>query len=269
MIHSSCAVLLMILSARSYDGAEKLSGEAVAAIAEKGRVGFLDRAFSGAATSLKKYDRPAAEAMFAALDIQVDIKYGQRIGDLELARTDKVGRSFVRYCYVEKRERGPMVWQFAFYRPESGNWQWHGFSWNDSWMRELRGADKAPSGRTDAAKLCEGGVAALKEGGVAKLFEASFTPGKCLLPEGDRKGAVEGFAKLREAACAPLGKSTGEFELVRTESFGSSLIRFVYLEKCERGAATWEFTVYRAQKYWQWLSLNLNGDIANAFATGK
>ncbi len=105
--------------------------------------------------------------------------------------------------------------------------------------------------------------------GVPKLIEAISAPGKSLLLAGDRTGAVEGFVKLRDAACVSLGKSTGEFELIRTETCGKSLIRSAYLEKCERGGIVWEFTLYRAEKEWQWLNLNLTSNLAPSFAVGK
>lgn len=54
----------------------------------------------------------------------------------------------------------------------------------------------------------------------------------------------------REAMIAKFGKPLGEVELVRTESLGKSLVRYVYLEKCERLAMTWQIDFYRGKDGW-------------------
>ena len=277
MFNLPLAAVVMILStghgansrAVNCDGAAELAEKAVKAIAESGPVAFAGVAFCDGATSLKKEDRPTAEAALALLAGQMEAQYGKRLGGLELASTDKLGRSLVRYTYIEKHERGPILWHFTFYRPEGGAWQWQEFNLNDAWALVLHPVEKAGTGCAEAEKLSESGVAALKAGGVPKLIEVLFAPGKSLLRAGDRNSAVEGFVKLREAASAPLGKSSGEFELIRTKTCGTSLIRFAYLEKCERGGIVWEFTLYRAEKEWQWLNLTLTSNLATSFTVGK
>ena len=280
MCYPSFAAVLMILSAgvgtgrtsksltRNFDGAEKLVETAAKAIADRGPVAFADIAFCGGATSFKKEDRPTAEAALELLAIKMEARFGKRVGDLERVGTDKLGRSLVRYTYMEKHERAPILWQFTFYRPEGGGWQWHGFDLNDAWVRGFHPAGGAVP-CAEAETLSESGIDALKAGGVPKLIEAIFASGKSLLPAGDRNGAVELFVKLRDTASAPLGKASGAFELIRTETCGKSLIRYAYLEKCERGGILWEFTLYRAQKEWQWLNLSLINNLTNSFTVGK
>jgi hypothetical protein len=50
------------------------------------------------------------------------------------------------------------------------------------------------------------------------------------------------------------GKLLG-FEPVKKEQFGKSLVRLVYMMKCEKLPLVWEFYYYKADKDWQLISL--------------
>ena len=50
------------------------------------------------------------------------------------------------------------------------------------------------------------------------------------------------------------GKLLGS-ELVKKQPFGKSLVRLVYIMKCEKMPLVWEFYYYKADKQWQLISL--------------
>ncbi|MHC4130541.1 MAG: hypothetical protein ACYSSP_01145 [Planctomycetota bacterium] len=50
------------------------------------------------------------------------------------------------------------------------------------------------------------------------------------------------------------GKLLG-FEPVKKQTFGKSLVRLVYVMKCEKMPLVWEFYYYKADKDWQLISL--------------
>lgn len=54
---------------------------------------------------------------------------GRPIGDVELVRTETIGKSFLRLTYLDKFERHAMLWQFVFYRNADG-WKLQGLTWN-------------------------------------------------------------------------------------------------------------------------------------------
>ncbi|MHC5061945.1 MAG: hypothetical protein ACYTFK_12775 [Planctomycetota bacterium] len=50
------------------------------------------------------------------------------------------------------------------------------------------------------------------------------------------------------------GKLLGS-ELVKKQEFGKSVIRLIYILKCEKMPVVWEFYYYKADKDWQLISL--------------
>jgi hypothetical protein len=100
-------------------------------------------------------------------------------------------------------------------------------------------AQNSPRGMAEAflSTIAQGQMAA----GYSKLFEGSN-----IARDKGQGGAIR---KQTEAALPPLGKVLG-FDLVREESFGSSLVRVVYLLKSERHLTAWEFYFYKPKNAW-------------------
>ena len=105
----------------------------------------------------------------------------------------------------------------------------------------VTGAQAQTSPRTMAetflATIAQGQMAA----GYNKLFEGSN-----IAKDKGQGGAIR---KQTEAAIPPLGKVLG-YELIREETFGTSLVRLVYLLKSERHLTTWEFYFYKPKGAW-------------------
>lgn len=55
----------------------------------------------------------------------------------------------------------------------------------------------------------------------------------------------------RQAMLKHAGKPLGEVELIEKEFLGTSYARFVYLDRYERGAMTWQVDFYRTPSGWR------------------
>jgi hypothetical protein len=56
--------------------------------------------------------------------------YGEKVGS-EFVREDRVGASFLRLTYFEKREQHALVWVFVFYSADGSRWRLNSLQWND------------------------------------------------------------------------------------------------------------------------------------------
>ena len=79
-------------------------------------------------------------------------------------------------------------------------------------------------------------------GAYDNLFRGSSIPK-------DKPQAVTALKQQTQAGLPLYGKVLG-YELVREESFGTSLVRFVYLLKSEKHATVWEFYFYKPKNEW-------------------
>ena len=50
-------------------------------------------------------------------------------------------------------------------------------------------------------------------------------------------------------------------ELVKKQKYGKSLVRLVYIMKCEKMPLIWEFYYYKAEDQWKMISLKLRDDL--------
>jgi hypothetical protein len=99
--------------------------------------------------------------------------------------------------------------------------------------------------QTSPRNIAEAFLSTIAQGQMAmgynKLFEGSNIS--------KDKGQAAGIRKQTEAAIPPLGKVLG-YELIREETFGTSLVRLVYLLKSERHLTSWEFYFYKPKSAW-------------------
>ena len=63
-----------------------------------------------------------------------------------------------------------------------------------------------------------------------------------------------------------LGPSSGDFELLRATTLSPSLVRFVYLEKFEKGGVWWMFVLYHGKDSWKLVWADHGGNLAILFA---
>ena len=244
--------------------AEKLARKGIGRLKAEGVKGVLEFAFDEQTGSPPKEGvREKAEANFVKLRETVVGRYGKPIGEPQLVRTDVSGASLVRFVFLERLERAPLIWYLNFYRTAAG-WRCLSLHITDIAEREFRPIKADAAGFADAAKAAQAGAAGLKASPVAGLFDRVFEEGKNVLPV-ERGPAETRLAKIRDDNLAALGEATGTVELVRAEAVGDALVRFVYLEKCERGALAWKFTLYRTGAGWKWRDVGLTVDLINDF----
>jgi hypothetical protein len=68
----------------------------------------------------------SAEQLKQGLSTQIKPVFGNAIGQ-EFVREEKLGASLVKYTFFQKRDKGPVRWQFIFYR---GIANWSLCCWN-------------------------------------------------------------------------------------------------------------------------------------------
>lgn len=78
-----------------------------------------------------------ARASIEQRDEDFIARYGRTTG-YEFVGQQKASDSLRRMLYLEKTERHPLVWQFVFYRTDTG-WVLAGFGWNDDIAAVFRG----------------------------------------------------------------------------------------------------------------------------------
>ena len=77
------------------------------------------------------------------------------------------------------------------------------------------------------------------------------------------------FTQSRYLYHGMYGAVTGEYELMREFALRPDLVRFLYLEKFERGAVAWVFVLYRTKDGWRLNGVVWNEELNNAFPTGS
>lgn len=92
----------------------------------------------------------------------------------------------------------------------------------------------------------------------AKLSQAVVT-------DEDMKKFLARLRSDRELSLRSFGKPLGEYELLRVTAPSPSVVRFVYLERFERGAIWWVFVLYRTPQRWQMAWVDWGGNLAMLF----
>jgi hypothetical protein len=101
---------------------------------------FMDLAVAGkiqeAFDSVMPY-WPVSEAQIGAVVLQTIRQRELVIGafggprGMEFLREDRLGESFLRFVYLEKRENHALAWIFIFYSADGATWQLNSLIWND------------------------------------------------------------------------------------------------------------------------------------------
>lgn len=236
--------------------AARLAQEAIERIKTQGVKGFIALANSGRPGYLKPLTNPeAAEGLIKYYDQTLATNLGKLI-EHELVRTEVVGSSFVRFKYLEKREKGVMNWHFTFYRGGE-QWKWNGYNVTFNQLNNEFQPATMEIKHAEATALAKIAAEAIKAGEISKLMDAVNTPGKTLITT-DRFATELSLTSHYQTAMVNAGKPLGEVEWVRTDAIGPSLIRLVYLQKCSEDALVWKFTFYRVNGEWKWLDMNLD-----------
>jgi hypothetical protein len=248
---------LQPLTAEDYEPAARLAQEAMDRLKEDGFSGFMSEAFSGRSGSLRKSDRAQCEKQLDKIYRLMVARHGRTLDDIELVRTSTISRSVLRFTYMMKFERGPILWTLDFYRGEHGMWRWLSFNVGDDRIDQEFRPGNPSSDANVAASLARKGIEAIKDGGVSDLLDV-VTESERTVISMDRDAFEAKFNALHRQATSALGKPLGEFDLIRTDVLGDSLVRFVYLERYEFGAIVWKFSFYDVSGQWMWFGLGLN-----------
>jgi hypothetical protein len=105
-------------------------------------------------------------------------------------------------------------------------------------------------GKTNFEKATNDFLAGIIAGDIEKAYEELLSG--TLLAE--RAEAIELQKQQTSQIFDTYGKLLG-FEPVKKEQFGKSLVRLVYIMRCEKLPLVWEFYYYKADKEWQLISL--------------
>jgi hypothetical protein len=249
--------------------AEKTVQKGIAAIQRgEGISPFLDVLFDPDNSSLDGSHRKQLEAPFSLLILQMTEKRGKSLGKFEKARVDAVGRSLLRFVYMERRERGPMLWYFIVHQGEGGKWKWIGFNIKDGWNEDLTTVKETDGNCQEALKIGQRAMKSVKSGGVHALFDVCHAETNSILPPGMRTTHEVNFTNLHVTALARVGKSLDEIEIGRVETVAQSLVKLTFLEKHEKGVIAWSFTFYRTETGWKWINIGV-ADNNDAILAGK
>jgi hypothetical protein len=86
----------------------------------------------------------------------------------------------------------------------------------------------------------------VKKGNIESAYQTIFAASGLVAA---KPQALEALRRQTEAFLPLFGEIVG-WELVSQETFGTSLVRMVYLLKAEKHALTWEFYFYKPKKTW-------------------
>ena len=83
-------------------------------------------------------------------------------------------------------------------------------------------------------------------GNVSSAYDTLFIGSS--IPK-DKPQAVTMLKQQTESGLPIFGKTLG-YEFISEETFGTSIVRYVYVLKSEKGPTTWEFFFYKPKSNW-------------------
>jgi hypothetical protein len=106
-----------------------------------------------------------------------------------------------------------------------------------------------PEARSEAREVVELFVDKLRAGKFDE-FALDAKMGSPTLTDAELVKFKARLSEFRTVTTQTLGRSSGQFELLRETALSPSLVRFVYLEKLERGGVWWLLVLYRGKENW-------------------
>ncbi|MBU1078530.1 MAG: hypothetical protein KKH98_14625 [Spirochaetes bacterium] len=110
-------------------------------------------------------------------------------------------------------------------------------------------AEEKPSYKVEAELF----LATLNQGEINKAYDKLLE--NSVIKENEE--AVENLKKQTSVGTVMYGKLLGS-EFIKEKNYGQSIIRLIYILKCEKVPLTWEFYYYRATDKWQLISIQFN-----------
>lgn len=84
------------------------------------------------------------------------------------------------------------------------------------------------------------------------------------MPAGEIDTILEKTIDQRRRLALRFGKPLS-YEMVKEQKVGESLVRYVYVEKCERTAIRWTFVVYKSRDTWSFNSVAWDDNLLALF----
>ena len=97
-------------------------------------------------------------------------------------------------------------------------------------------------------------------------FVEDVKAGRTFMSDTEFEAFKKSFLDSRVVYHGAFGKSLGEYDLIRETVLRPDLVRYVYVEKFERGFLVWLFVVYRTKDGWRLNTISWNPDLIHAFA---
>jgi hypothetical protein len=117
-----------------------------------------------------------------------------------------------------------------------------------------------------AARKLAGELLDKLKSGDAEQFATALYANTYAFPDAERVVLQAGVVKAREQHAKSHGKSSGEFEPLREQVVGPSVVRLVYLEKFERGGVAWYFVLCRGSDGWRVADVKWDPTLGAAFS---
>ena len=119
----------------------------------------------------------------------------------------------------------------------------------------------------EARGVAESLIAKLRTGQYADFVEA-VKQVMIFVNEKEFEMFRQRFEESRALYHGVYGQPTGDFELIGESSLRPELVRFVYLEKFQRGAVAWFFVLHHDQEKWRLNGIVWNKDLIHTFPGG-
>jgi hypothetical protein len=110
-----------------FEEAQKIADEAISHL----KRGEFKELFDVLAESSGKQWSNDANMMKANISLREMADLGKPLGEVEFAGREHIGKSYVRFVYLEKFEKSALVWNLVFYKPND-KWLSKGATYNQN-----------------------------------------------------------------------------------------------------------------------------------------
>ncbi|HVL16282.1 MAG TPA: hypothetical protein VM529_27160 [Gemmata sp.] len=125
-------------------------------------------------------------------------------------------------------------------------------------------AGGAQASAPEARQVVEGFLGKLRDGKYPEFVE-DVKRGRTFMSEAEFEAFKKSFVESRKVYHGGFGNLTGEYDLIRETVLRPDLVRYVYIEKFERGSLVWLFVIYKTKDGWRLNTISWNPDLIHAF----
>ena len=128
-----------------------------------------------------------------------------------------------------------------------------------------RGAAYASAAPDASAKAIPEALMNKLKAGEVDSFASGVRGNMATIPDAEFAVFKANLTEFRALCAKSYGTSLGEFELIREQSAGQTMVRLIYLEKFEKGGVAWDFQMYHSPDGWKLSSVDWNRTLNLAF----